>query len=79
MPTLVDEVVQKNPDLFTQLTLDNTRVENLFVKCSKHQLEWTIIKLDLKEASDLLSTTLAIAEIRKITRIDHKNFQLIHR
>jgi hypothetical protein len=79
MPTLVDEEVQKNLDLFTQLTLDNTRVENLFVKCSKHQLERTTIKLDLKEASDLLSITLAIAEVRKITRIDHQNFQLIYR
>jgi hypothetical protein len=74
MSALLDEVVQKNPDLYAQLTLDNTRVENLFVKCGKHQLERTAIKLDLKEASDLLSIALAIAEIHKITRIDPKKF-----
>jgi hypothetical protein len=74
MSALLDEVVQKRPDFFTQLKLDDTRVENLFVKCSKHQLERTAIKLDVEEASDLLSIALATAEIRKITRIDHEKF-----
>ena len=67
-------MLQKNLAFYSQSPWDSTHIENVFEKCSKHLLERTAIKLDFKEALDLLLFVLALVNVRKITRIDHEKY-----